>query len=601
MALIPNIPTSAFPPVNNLELSQTTMTTATTTTAKSSSGSATSASAISIPKSTPAASKKWVLPPRPKPGRKSPSTGTVNTVNTNANTSTNNIPRLVDRSNSISTSISHLRINSPSPMTPDSLSPPTPILTTSGAKTSLASTTTPNKIPVMPNTTSNKPSNNINSTSAPVKATARMVEIDSEIVHNPVKQNILKINEENYYLKLEVIRLVSNLKSLRDDIGVLNNSSNANTNKSATPKNKITNTDSTNNTINKDHEITNNDQSHELIDKSDQKPKKKIKRKTKPVTTATTTTPTIPTKTSIPSTLPVKLPHSNSLLQTEVSEMISTPIQNSYIPNSVVSNSPQNQLIPESQQQLQPHSKKRTHDDTNNDQITNNDDIDNLIVSLVDLTHTQNSSLMTPDQSQITALTQTGNSNSNSNSNSNLNSIAIANPVSSQQMSFFQHNDLSSDPTLFDLDDDVDLLSTVSTTPSTMFSFPLSISTTNDIHTPLMSSTVPLPTMQYIHEQPTFDLLDLPTDDNILDGRMDIKMNYELDDIDMKLPSLNTFDTLNTLDYESSFLMETVDMDRNLNGSNEGVSSNSLELLNFGTNEDVDVEFSKFVSGERSM
>ncbi|GAV27545.1 hypothetical protein PMKS-001013 [Pichia membranifaciens] len=45
-----------------------------------------------------------------------------------------------------------------------------------------------------------------------------MIEVDCSIIHNPLKTEILKINEENYYLKLEVIRLVSNLKGLRDEV-----------------------------------------------------------------------------------------------------------------------------------------------------------------------------------------------------------------------------------------------------------------------------------------------------------------------------------------------------------------------------------------------
>lgn len=40
----------------------------------------------------------------------------------------------------------------------------------------------------------------------------------SEINRNPLKQAIVKINEENYFLKLEVIRLVSDLKCLKNEV-----------------------------------------------------------------------------------------------------------------------------------------------------------------------------------------------------------------------------------------------------------------------------------------------------------------------------------------------------------------------------------------------
>ncbi|TID17638.1 hypothetical protein CANINC_004004 [Pichia inconspicua] len=500
--IIPTIPTSAFPPVNNLELSEE---------KNSSSPSTSSTQANNINgKCTPSTSKKWVLPPRPKPGRKSSSNNATTSITNNAAFLSSEPP---ERSDSISTSISHLRINSPAsaPLTPDSLSPAdhvsgnvikaaTATMITSSQKSST-------------NGASNTSISSKNATIGLNKTTARMVEIDSEIINNPIKQNILKINEENYYLKLEVIRLVSTLKSLRDDL---------NTTTSLT-------------------------ETHQDMDRKEKKIKKKIKKKSKSISsppfkveetddlskvesvdkeTFVTTTTTTP-KTLSPS-------------------LLFNPLQNSNMSNNSI-----------------PHSKKRSHDETNNDITNPDDDINNLIVSLVDLSHTQNSASASPQQSQ---------------------------------------NELNSDPTLVDIDidvdDDMDMLSPVSTTPSTMFSLSLSLSTTNDT----ISTSIPqtIPTMQYINEQPTFELLDLPTEENLNEGKLDLKMNYELEDNDVKLPLLNTFDTLNSLDYESNFLMETTDLEKNTNIS-EGVSSNSLELLNFGTDEDVELEFSKFVNGERSI
>ncbi|GMF01131.1 unnamed protein product [[Candida] boidinii] len=49
-------------------------------------------------------------------------------------------------------------------------------------------------------------------------ASNNKAQLDQSIIANPVKQAILKINEENYYLKLEVIKLVSDLKSLRNEV-----------------------------------------------------------------------------------------------------------------------------------------------------------------------------------------------------------------------------------------------------------------------------------------------------------------------------------------------------------------------------------------------
>ncbi|KAG7876686.1 hypothetical protein KL938_004298 [Ogataea parapolymorpha] len=43
-------------------------------------------------------------------------------------------------------------------------------------------------------------------------------DLEASIMNNPLKQQILKINEENYYLKLEVIKLVSDLKNLKNEI-----------------------------------------------------------------------------------------------------------------------------------------------------------------------------------------------------------------------------------------------------------------------------------------------------------------------------------------------------------------------------------------------
>lgn len=119
-------------------------------------------------------SRKWVLPPRPKPGRKP----------------------------------------SRSPSSPNAIPTPTPTPNSHTPSSSPHSSSSP---PPMTSTTS------ISSASA---AKPIMVEIDSDLISNPIKQEILKINEENYYLKLEVIRIVSNLKEKK----FLDNSISLNTN-----------------------------------------------------------------------------------------------------------------------------------------------------------------------------------------------------------------------------------------------------------------------------------------------------------------------------------------------------------------------------------
>ncbi len=44
------------------------------------------------------------------------------------------------------------------------------------------------------------------------------IEIDSCLVENPIKRQILKVNEENYYLKLEVVKLMTQLRKLQSDV-----------------------------------------------------------------------------------------------------------------------------------------------------------------------------------------------------------------------------------------------------------------------------------------------------------------------------------------------------------------------------------------------
>lgn len=64
-----------------------------------------------------------------------------------------------------------------------------------------------------------KPSSGKHLTPAPKKRKRKSVkqylEVDASLMENPIKQQILRINEENYYLKLEVIRLVTDLKSFK--------------------------------------------------------------------------------------------------------------------------------------------------------------------------------------------------------------------------------------------------------------------------------------------------------------------------------------------------------------------------------------------------
>lgn len=49
--------------------------------------------------------------------------------------------------------------------------------------------------------------------------TGNMLIVEPEVVASPLKQEILRLNEENYYLKLEVIKLVSTLKGTGSSLG----------------------------------------------------------------------------------------------------------------------------------------------------------------------------------------------------------------------------------------------------------------------------------------------------------------------------------------------------------------------------------------------
>ncbi|KAG7795315.1 hypothetical protein KL929_004082 [Ogataea haglerorum] len=124
-----------------------------------------------------------------------------------------NIPALTDTS--ISTPLTNA---SPSPGTsPDPLAQP-PIKIKTSRKWVLPPRPKPGR----------KPSQAVNSNAHSVKEPKdaklskqtphAQLDLEASIMNNPLKQQILKINEENYYLKLEVIKLVSDLKKLKNEI-----------------------------------------------------------------------------------------------------------------------------------------------------------------------------------------------------------------------------------------------------------------------------------------------------------------------------------------------------------------------------------------------
>jgi hypothetical protein len=630
------IPTSAFTPVNNLP------------------------SEIKDPiKIT--TSKKWVLPPRPKPGRKPLPSDDINipekegenkkdkeneeekekeinnihhygeTFNEKASFSNSN-----ERNHSISNNIlnnsniiSSPNINSLSPKTSSSCIPtPSPTPDSLSPKMDLQNSLDLTKRrPVAKicskSSNSSKKKNNLSPDSNPNfnSNNNRMIEIDCSIIHNPLKKEILKINEENYYLKLEVIRLVSNLKGLRDEIQpIVEKRKSLKSNRSSpSPSPSALSSSSSSMTI-------------------------------KPTTNSTAN------KNSNKSKLNIENQQNKSFLQ---SKKIDQPLNSIESFESRIS--PNSETSIDTLQQSKPQSKKRCHDD----------DINDLIVSLIDLSHSQTSVELQSNENkiinqnikketnEITNITINENKNqinfnantNKENNNMNINNIKDVNDnnytINNHESSLlesktnsakdnkikpsiesplFQNYIHVSDPFMettksFErnlLYDEDDLLSTVSTTPSTMFS--LSLSQTNETLDSMNinnNNSNNINMMENINELPPFDLLDLPDDDALINGKIDVKLNYE---VPMIAPSvmksnkhisiLDTFNAINS-NFADEFMdddddddigsLELLNFTNNKLSSSIQITSNNNEnndIVDFTMADDVDLEFENFINGK---
>lgn len=573
------IPTSAFTPVNNLP------------------------SEIKDPIKI-STSQKWILPARPKPGRKPLSSDDLDIElepesnvqiathlrkGSNEESSFNKV--LLQRNNSITnthtngtsvTSPPKSCLPSPSP-TPDALSP------TLIDPTTTANTSTEKKRPVAkicPRSASSSSSckNNAYNLAATTAATTnttkkkngtphtnKMIEVDCSIIHNPMKKEILKINEENYYLKLEVIRLVSNLKNLRDEIQPI------------VEKRKKSNTNNTN---------------------------------------SVTNTKNIPATTTTPDAMNNNNNNNNDNNNIPILTSVEPKEINANLESAIKKESKTNTLPAQPQPQPQQQSKKRSHDD---------DDINDLIVSLIDLNHSQTTiEPQNKNKNNNTVKNTTLKSNNNEKITTNIN---ITNNITTSKDKPLESPIFKNDPFLdknFEkqfINDEDDLISTVSTTPSTMFSLSLSATNetidSNNINTNTNTNTFILPRMANISELPPFDLLNLPNDESLITGKLDVKLNY--DDVPIIAPNssnlknkvknpisiLDTFNAINS-NFQDEFIDDDIDLDIDddigslelMNFSNQKSSSItasstlSNEIIDFTMDEDIDLEFENFISGK---
>ncbi|KAG0671731.1 hypothetical protein C6P40_003686 [Pichia californica] len=532
-----------------------------------------------------------------------------------------------------------------------------------------------------------------------------MIEVDCSIIHNPIKTEILKINEENYYLKLEVIRLVSNLKSLRDEIQPI------------VDKRKL---------------------------KSNKTSKKGSMNNKSSAPTPTPTTAPIPPTLSIPTTSQSLTPivktteivtniNATAIATANTQSTLKSPISDAKLISSSQPKSIVEPLVKSNNNIITTtRNKKRSHDD----------DINDLILSLIDLSHshqtsnpklvvnnniiTNNTNLNTDNATSAASMITTkileddatmneqniitnndtinnGNHSKNicdddndiENKNENYNggnvdyvdkyknnandfndkndnnkknnfnaencdnnyikrsspteavietdidlkSLSVKKPfvsISGKIQSPLSNNEIIMSDPLYDFpsksllekpntydEDDIDLLSTVSTTPSTMFS--LSLSATNETVDSLAGSAVLTNGLDNIGEIPPFELLDLPDDASISKGKL---FNYNIPNNRYfsfnKVPILNTYSII-----EENFNGEIINTS-NINSNNDNEINNSktasissLELFNpedkqnsekffndsvnnmynndmvdFSMPEDVDIEFENFINGK---
>lgn len=654
-----HIPTSAFTPVNDLPLEIKEPIKITT-------------------------SKKWVLPPRPKPGRKPVSSGDLDTthfpidkestkskvckpdIHTSSGSHhhhTHNHLRQVtsekkqftfppERNHSISgniPSINNSLVSSPLEASSSCLSPksssscmPTPSPTPDSlspkleANAQVAKQTIPSQTQPQPHTQArsqphpqlekrkrsvaklNSSSNtntkkkhdstsgasNINN----ITNSNKMIEVDCSIIHNPMKTEILKINEENYYLKLEVIRLVSNLKSLRDEIQPMvekrktktsrkvrkdkSNSKSSPSPASVKPTSTITPSSKTPNSrpasVSKAPLKTVPSPAQQAAKENPEKDisKKSISQSPTPPTTSTKTTTSTTKKRNHDDDINdlilslIDLSHSQQTSEPKSSteeapgkDCSSAPITDNISASMDTNNTSITGTITE-------HTNTNTgtkHDMKRNTEINRNKATPTPTTTTTTTNINTGLQLEASDKAQHQSQRVAGTvpadfalvaSSTTASSAAISPSVTDINALKQGQQSHIQSpvfsTDLVNDPflelssksllekqILYD-EDDLDLLSTVSTTPSTMFS--LSLSATNEtVDSMAGSGSVLMSGLDNIDELPPFDLLNLPDEKAIAAGKLDIRHNYERSANDIQYPLLDTFSLLDeNNDYSSN-------------------------------------------------
>lgn len=436
----------------------------------------------------------------------------------------------------------------------------------------------------------------------------KMIEVDCSIIHNPMKTEILKINEENYYLKLEVIRLVSNLKSLRDEIQPMvekrktktsrkvrkdkSNSKSSPSPASVKPTSTITPSSKTPNSrpasVSKAPLKTVPSPAQQAAKENPEKDisKKSISQSPTPPTTSTKTTTSTTKKRNHDDDINdlilslIDLSHSQQTSEPKSSteeapgkDCSSAPITNNISASMDTNNASITGTITE-------HTNTNTgtkHDMKRNTEINRNKATPTPTTTTTTTNINTGLQLEASDKAQHQSQRVAGTvpadfalvaSSTTASSAAISPSVTDINALKQGQQSHIQSpvfsTDLVNDPflelssksllekqILYD-EDDLDLLSTVSTTPSTMFS--LSLSATNEtVDSMAGSGSVLMSGLDNIDELPPFDLLNLPDEKAIAAGKLDIRHNYERSANDIQYPLLDTFSLLDeNNDYSSN-------------------------------------------------
>lgn len=436
----------------------------------------------------------------------------------------------------------------------------------------------------------------------------KMIEVDCSIIHNPMKTEILKINEENYYLKLEVIRLVSNLKSLRDEIQPMvekrktktsrkvrkdkSNSKSSPSPASVKPTSTITPSSKTPNSrpasVSKAPLKTVPSPAQQAAKENPEKDisKKSISQSPTPPTTSTKTTTSTTKKRNHDDDINdlilslIDLSHSQQTSEPKSSteeapgkDCSSAPITNNISASMDTNNTSITGTITE-------HTNTNTgtkHDMKRNTEINRNKATPTPTTTTTTTNINTGLQLEASDKAQHQSQRVAGTvpadfalvaSSTTASSAAISPSVTDINALKQGQQSHIQSpvfsTDLVNDPflelssksllekqILYD-EDDLDLLSTVSTTPSTMFS--LSLSATNEtVDSMAGSGSVLMSGLDNIDELPPFDLLNLPDEKAIAAGKLDIRHNYERSANDIQYPLLDTFSLLDeNNDYSSN-------------------------------------------------